>query len=317
MPKRVLLIGGSLNQTSMVHNVARYLADYDCWFSPHYADGVLGLAAAAGLLDFTVLGGQARRRTLRYLADHGLNVDDRGARHRYDLVVTASDLTVPRNVARTRMVLVQEGMTDPENYRYRLVRALRLPRYLGNTSMVGLSHAYVAFCVASAGYRDLFVRKGVRPERIHLTGIPNFDNAAAFLNNDFPHRGHVLAATSCLRETLKREDRGAFIRKALRLADGRPLLFKLHPNERVERAMREIERLAPDALVFAEGNTNHMIANADVLVTRYSSVVYIGVALGKEVHADIDQETLRRLAPIQNGGTSARRIANICKWYLQ
>lgn len=317
MPKRILLVGGSLNQTTMVHRVAQYLKDYECWFSPYYGDGLLQFAAAAGWLDFTVLGGQARRRTLRHLADHGLNVDDRGRRHRYDLVVTTSDLVVPRNVRDTPIVLVQEGMTDPEDYRYYLVRRLRLPRYLGNTSMVGLSHAYVAFCVASEGYRDLFVRKGVRPDRIRVTGIPNFDNAAAFLENDFPHRGHVLAATSCLRETLKYEDRSAFIRKAVRLAGGRRLLFKLHPNERVDRATREIERLAPDALVFADGNTNHMIANANMLVTRYSSVVYIGVALGKEVHADIDGETLRRLVPIQNGGTSAQRIADVCKGYLQ
>ena len=31
-----------------------------------------------------------------------------------------------------------------------------------------------------------------------------------------------------------------------------------------------------------------MIANCDALVTRYSSVVHVAIALGKEVHADID-----------------------------
>jgi hypothetical protein len=36
--------------------------------------------------------------------------------------------------------------------------------------MTGLSHVYAAFCAASSGYRDLFVRKGVRPERIEVTG---------------------------------------------------------------------------------------------------------------------------------------------------
>jgi hypothetical protein len=59
-----------------------------------------------------------------------------------------------------------------------------------------------------------------------------------------------------------------------------------------------------------------MIANCAVLVTRYSSVVYVGLALGKEVHADIDVVTLRRLMPIQNGGTSARRIAAVCRRFL-
>ncbi len=102
----------------------------------------------------------------------------------------------------------------------------------------------------------------------------------------------------------------------MRVADGRLLVFKLHPNERVERARREIAREAPRALVFAEGNTNHMIANCDALVTRFSSVVYIAVALGKEVHSDFDAATLRRLLPVQNGGASARHIADVCRRLL-
>jgi hypothetical protein len=51
-------------------------------------------------------------------------------------------------------------------------------------------------------------------------------------------------------------------------------------------------------------------------VTRYSSVVYVALALGKEVHADVDEITRRRLLPIQNGGTSARRIADACRRLL-
>jgi hypothetical protein len=207
-------------------------------------------------------------------------------------------------------------MTDPEDWRYRLVRALRLPRYLANTSMTGLSGAYAAFCVASEGYRDLFVRKGVPRERIFVTGMPNFDDVASYRENDFPHRGYVLAATSCLRETLKQEDRPAFIRKSLRIAGGRPLFFKLHPNENHVRAVREIGKWAPRAQVFVKGNTNHMIANSDVLVTRYSSVVHVAVALGKEVHADLDAATLARLMPVQNGGRSAAHIADICRRLL-
>jgi hypothetical protein len=207
-------------------------------------------------------------------------------------------------------------MTDPEDWRYRSVRALGLPRWLANTSMTGLSHAYGAFCVASEGYRDVFLRKGVAAERIHVTGIPNFDDCASFRRNDFPHHGYVLGATSCLRETWKREDRKGFIRRCLEVADGRLLLFKLHPNEDHDRARREIERKAPRALVFSSGNTNHMIANCDVLVTRYSSVVFVAAALGKQIHSDLDPMTLRRLQPVQNGGTSARRIADICRRFL-
>jgi hypothetical protein len=314
---RILFVGGSLNQTTMMHRIAERLPEHEHAFSPLYGDGILRRLADAGRLDFTALGGQARRRTVDYLATHGLVLDDGGSRGPYDLAVMGTDLIVPGNVRGRPLVLVQEGMTDPEDWRYRLVRALRLPRFLANTSMTGLSHAYDRFCVASDGYRELFVRKGVSADRIAVTGIPNFDDVQSLRDNDFPFRGYVLAATACLRETLKPENRKAFIRKCLRIADGRPLLFKLHPNEDVGRASREIVALAPQAAVSAEGNTGHMIANSDVLVTRYSSVVYVALALGKEVHADMDLNMLRALMPIQNGGRSALQIADICRRSLR
>jgi hypothetical protein len=314
--KRILFIGGSLNQTTMLHEVARELEEHEAFFTPFYADGLLARAAEIGLLDFTILGGRPRQMTEAYLAEHDLRTDARAESGDYELVVTATDLVVPRNVQGRPLVLVQEGMTDPEDWRYRAVRSLGLPRYLANTSMTGLSHAYEAFCVASPGYRDLFAGKGVRAEKMVVTGIPNFDHADSFRQNPFPHRGYVLAATSCLRETFKWEDRAAFLKKAVRIADGRLLIVKLHPNERVSRATREVFQLTKSAIVLAEGNTNHMIANCEALVTRYSSVVYVALALGKEVHADVDLHTLRRLLPIQNGGTSARNIAQVCRRFL-
>jgi hypothetical protein len=54
-----------------------------------------------------------------------------------------------------------------------------------------------------------------------------------------------------------------------------------------------------------------------VLITQYSSVVYIGLALGKEVHSYFDLEMLRLLAPIQNGGTSGQNIAQVCREILE
>jgi hypothetical protein len=56
-----------------------------------------------------------------------------------------------------------------------------------------------------------------------------------------------------------------------------------------------------------------MIANCDVLVTQYSSVVFVGLALGKECHSYFDLGDLRELLPIQNGGTSAAAIARVCE----
>jgi hypothetical protein len=314
--KRILFVGGSLNQTTMMHRIAAQLPDHDCAFTPLFADGVMQRSARAGWLDFTVLGGQARARSLEYLTGKGLNVDEGAGVGPYDLVVMGTDLIVPRRLRQWPIVLVQEGMTDPEDWRYHLVRRLGLPRYLANTSMTGLSGAFAAFCVASDGYRELFARKGVPPERLVVTGLPNFDDADSHRTNDFPHRGYVLGATSCLRETLKPEDRAGFIRKCVRIAAGRPLFFKLHPNEDHARAIREIGRFAPQARVFVNGDTNHMIANCDVLVTRYSSVVHVAVALGKEVHADLGAATLRRLMPVQNGGRSAASIAGVCREHL-
>jgi hypothetical protein len=317
MSKKVLLIGGTLNQTTMVHQIGVHLSDFDVRYSPLFVDGFIDGLVRRGLLDFTPMAGQAREKTDAYLATQGLPVDYRGVEGDYDLFVTTVDLALPDSTKGKDVVLVQEGMTDPEGWRYTLTRGLRLPRFIGGTSMNGLSHAYTDFCVMSPGYRDLFVRKGVSPSTIRVTGIPNFDNAVAFLENDFPHRGYVLAATSCLRETLKYENRRRFIRKAQEIADGRLLIFKLHPNEDHARATAEIRRHAPEALIFDRGNTDHMIANCDVLVTKYSSVVLVAMALGKEVHSDLDPEQLRALAPIQNGGTSGERIARLCRARLR
>ena len=182
--------------------------------------------------------------------------------------------------------------------------------------MTGLSDAYRAFCVASEGYRDFFIRKGVRPEKIVVTGIPNFDNCRRYCSNDFPYRHYVLVCTSPLRETFQGEDRKAFIRRAVEIAGGRPLIFKLHPNENVERATREIHRHAPGAMVFTTGSAEEMIANCDVLITRFSSTAFVGLALGKETYSDFDMDEMRRLTPVQNG-SAALNIANVCRRFLE
>jgi hypothetical protein len=315
--KRILLLGGSLNQTSMVHAVANELMDeFECWFTPYYCDQLLKFLERFGLLDFSIMGGNFRRQTDAYLREHGLPIDYRGEKHTYDLAVTTSDLIVQRNLRGLKLILIQEGMTDPENLMYHLVKRLRLPRYLASTATNGLSDLYDYFCVASEGYRQHFIAKGVNPEKLVVTGIPNFDNAAKFLDNNFPFHDFVLVATSDTRETFKFDNRAGFIRRAKEIAAGRQMYFKLHPNERVDRAAREILEIVPNAIVLTDGNINHMIANCEVLIAQYSSCVYIGIALGKEVLSYFDVDDLRRLTPIQNGGTSARNIASVCRKVL-
>ncbi len=316
MKGNILFICGSINQTSQMHQISEHLQDYNCYFTPYYLDGVAEKLRKKGMLEFTVAGNKLATRCLRYLHDHDLAVDLRGRNNNYDLVFTCNDLYMPENILNTKVVLVQEGMTDPENFMYYMVKSLKLPRYLASTSTTGLSHNYHYFCIASEGYRDLFLRKGVDPKTLRVTGIPNFDNCARFYENDFPHHNYVLVATSDMRETFKWENRKKFIRHCLEIADGRQLIFKLHPNENAERAIAEINKHAPKALVYPTGNTDHMIANCDVLITRYSSVVYVGLALEKEVYSDFEVEELRRMTPIQNSGMSSQHIALIARKFL-
>jgi hypothetical protein len=60
-----------------------------------------------------------------------------------------------------------------------------------------------------------------------------------------------------------------------------------------------------------------MIANCDILIAQNSSVIYTGLALGKQVHSSLDRATLQKLAPIQNGGKEAERIAEVCHQLIQ
>jgi hypothetical protein len=68
--------------------------------------------------------------------------------------------------------------------------------------------------------------------------------------------------------------------------------------------------------VFATGSAEEMIANCDVLITRFSSTAFVGLALGKETYSDFDMDELRRLMPVQNG-SSAFNIANVCRRFLE
>jgi len=316
MKKRLMFICGSMNQTTQMHQISKHLSEYEHAFSPYYCDGLDEILRRLGLLEFTIIGDKLAGRCRRYLEDHRLPIDYQGKKRPYDLVVTCSDVYLQKNIRDNRIVLVQEGITDPETFAFQLVTRFRfLPLWLAGTAATGLSDAYRKFCVASEGYRDFFIRKGARADKIVVTGIPNFDDCGRYRANNFPHSHYVLVCTSPLREVFRGEDRKAFIRKAVDIAAGRRLIFKLHPIENVKRATREISRYAPGAMVFATGSAEEMIANCDVLVTRYSTTALVGLALSKETHSDFDMDELRRLMPLQNG-TAALNIANVCRRVL-
>ena len=148
-----------------------------------------------------------------------------------------------------------------------------------------------------------------------VTGIPNFSQCEAYRTNDFPHRGYLLVCTSDSRETFKWHNRPAFLRRAGRLAAGRAIIVKLHPNERFRRAIAEVRRELPEALVLTSGNAEAMVANCDILVTEWSSTALVGLALGKQVYSNFKLEELQRLVPLQTP-TAAAHIAAVCRGVL-
>ncbi|MEI8197573.1 MAG: hypothetical protein WCI73_16890 [Phycisphaerae bacterium] len=306
-----------MNQTTQMHQIAQHLTEYTQVFTPYYCDGIDEIYRRLGLMEFTIIGDKLASRCRRYLEDQGLAIDYQGKNGPYDLVLTCSDVYLQKNIRHNKIVLVQEGITDPETFAFHLVTRLRfLPLWLAGTAATGLSDAYRYFCVASEGYREFFIRKGARPEKIVVTGIPNFDDCQRYRTNSFPHRNYVLVCTSPLREVFRGEDRVAFIKRAVVLAAGRPLIFKLHPNENAKRAIREIGQHAPGALVFTTGSAEEMIANCAVLITRFSSTAFVGLALGKETYSDFDMDEMRRLMPIQNRA-AASNIAEVCRGLLE
>ncbi|MFK7937085.1 MAG: hypothetical protein AB8G22_26460 [Saprospiraceae bacterium] len=307
-----------MNQTTMMYQVAQNLLEYDQYFTAYYGDGEQDWAARNGLIDSSILAGNFKRDTENFIREKGLQMDYRGEGHDYDLVVTCSDLIVQKNIRNKKIVLVQEGMMVPDNWITKLVKTFHLPHYLANTSMTGMSLAYEKFCVASEGFADFFVKKGIPSERIAVTGMPNFDDVLKYRENDFPHRDYVLAATSANRETFVYENRKKSILTAKQVAEelGKPLLFKTHPNENQERAVREFEKYAPGSIIYTSGNTNEIIANCAAMVTRFSSVLLVASALDKPVYSELDMDFVKSLKPIQNEGTSAVAIADICREYL-
>jgi len=321
-PKKILFTIGSPNQASQMHQIASLLPEYDCYFTQLYSKHpVVKWFMARGYLETTILSGEFRRKGDAFLKRHCLRNDYAQSiyKHEYDMAVLCTDMLVTKELRSLKTVWVQEGMTDPVTSFAKWTRRLGLPAYFAkNTAFNGCGNICDIYCAASPGYKEQFTRWGTDANRIFVTGIPNYDNAAAYLDNNFPHHGYVLVATSDIRECFNKDDRPAFIGDCVRIAGGRPMIFKLHPNEQRERAIAEIRQYAPaDAMIFTEGPTEHMIANCEELITQYSTVVYTGIALGKKVHSYFDVEQLKKLAPVQNGGSSAAQIASLCRQYIQ
>lgn len=317
--KKVLHIVGSLNQTQQLHRVAQRMPDYDHYFTQYFGSGnFFKYLAEHGMVDFTIMGTNSSFRKLQaeYLEKHNCQYDYRGTTlgNKYDLVVICSDMMIPKEIEYAPVVWIQEGMTDEMTTLSKLVNKANLPAWLtGDTSLNGCSNKCNYYCAASHGYAEHFASMGTDTDKLFITGIPNFDNMEAFRNNDFPLKDYVLVCTTDMRETKRKDDRKGFLKRCKKIAGDRELIFKLHPNEKTDRAIAEIrEIIDPNTKVYTKGNTDHMIANCCELITQYSSVVYVGMGLGIPVHSYFDMDMLNARMPQQNGGVSAQRIADIC-----
>lgn len=316
---RILFLTGSMNQTTQMQQIASHLTEFDCFFSQYFSDNpIISYAIKKGILDNTVMGLPLRNKAEEYMKSQGMRLDYQALENSYDLIVFCSDLLFPSKFKGIKTIWVQEGMIDPFTNISKLIKRLKLPRYLSvGTSLNGTSNLCDIYCAASTGYRDYIIQHGTDASKVVVTGIPNYDNLDQFRQNDFPYQDYVMVATSDMRETYRNEDRLAFLQSCVAIAAGRRLLIKLHPNEQISRAVREIKSVCPDdTLIYSDGVTNEMIANCSELITQYSTVVYAGIALGKPVHSYFDIEELKSLLPIQNGGNSAEHIATICRDYL-
>jgi len=313
---KILFVCGSPNQTKMYHKIAKEINFAQCFFTYSYADGFLKLIKQTPILQRTVLGQKTLDWNLNYFKSHNLNIDIGGLKNDYDLFVCAQDVSIPFNLKNKKFILVQEGTVVPDNWLSTLVDKLKLPRYFANTTLVGKSNRFEKFCVASEGYRKIFLNKGVHASKLIVTGMPNFDYCAQLLDNDFPFQNYHLVATSCLRENYKHENRIAFLKQVKSIVGDEEVIFKLHPREKVARATKEIKRYFPKSKIFADGNTDHMIANCHTLFTKYSSVLLVAAALGKKIYSDLDDKLIKSLSPLQNGGTSASAIARVIRGVL-
>src|SRR5512143_4161663 len=135
MRKRIFFICGSMNQTTQMHQISKHLPEYEHSLSPYYCDGLHEMLRRLGLMEFTIIGDKLASRCRTYLQNHNLPIDYQGKNRPYDLVVTCSDVYLQKNIREHRIVLVQEGITDPESIMYHLVKRFRfLPRWMGGTA---------------------------------------------------------------------------------------------------------------------------------------------------------------------------------------
>ncbi len=322
--KNIICLGGSLNQTKQLHLISESLQeDYNIYFSQVFGEGSFyKMVAESGIMDNTVLGKNSsftkvsREYINRYNLNYDYRMESKGIK--YDLALMSTDLIVPKSMFSMKTIWVQEGMIDPLNLQSRLTKKLKLPEFFtGDTSLNGTSNKADLYFAMSHGYKNYFTKWGTNKDKILVTGVPNFDDIKSFLNSSYPENGFILIATSDIRELGGNEDRTDFFKKCKEIAKGRKIIYKPHPNENYDRVVKELRIIIPDAEIIVTPILDTLIAHCDTLITQYSSSVYVGLVLGKTVYSYFPMEDLEAKKPIQNGGTSAKIIADITREYIE
>lgn len=129
-------------------------------------------------------------------------------------------------------------------------------------------------------------------------------NRQRYRLNDFADKGYVLCRTSDVRRLLV-EDRKSSrsVREGRRRAQQAALYGFTSTSCWL---LDEIKSRVPNARVFTSGSAEEMVANCDTLVCKYSTLAYVGLALGKEVFSLFDLEELKACSP---GRTRAVALA--------
>ena len=94
----------------MVHRIARQLPQFEARFTPYYCDGFKRLVCRAGLLDFTVMGGQGGMTDPETLAFHLVKVLKLFRRIAQTAATGLSDSYAIFCVARRQAALLSAGI---------------------------------------------------------------------------------------------------------------------------------------------------------------------------------------------------------------
>jgi len=314
MKKNILFIGSTVDQIKVMHTISDHLNPvHNCFFTPFYLDNVVSKLGLSRQLENIVFGKNYREDIFDYIQNNDLKLDECGESNHYDLVVTFSTLIIPKNIRNSRIVLLQDLMNEPRNFMAYFTKWFKFSSYLNKPSSINLFERYDVVCVASPGYRKRFIRNGADPDKIALTGIPEFTTFPDTLPDDVLQRGVVHLVTLPLWGSLEKEYRKDLQMNLNWIADGRPIYFKLLPTDQPIIATRKIKNTLLNVRVFT-GSRNHLKNIYERgLISKRTACLFTASVIGDKLHIFADAEVLRHLKPYQNSTASAEKIANVCK----